>query len=207
MKVTQKGFSVVEVLVIVVAVGLIGTAGWLVYDRQNSNKDEASSDIAQTLQSQPTTQPEQKTQIKSDNIADIILSFDQRLKSNSKNQTASPNAQYKVETLTGDADPVEIKENGEYVQKKSDEGHSKRYRLDRVTNDYDGYDEYVLNHARIANDLVDFAVAELGFSKVDSHELDGPSDNYTYQLLKKDGIYCQIENATAAFIDISCVQN
>jgi prepilin-type N-terminal cleavage/methylation domain-containing protein len=37
MKVNQKGFSVVEILIVIVVIGLIGTVGWLVYDRQNAS--------------------------------------------------------------------------------------------------------------------------------------------------------------------------
>ncbi len=36
MKINQKGFSVVEILIIIVIVGLLGAVGWLVYDRQKS---------------------------------------------------------------------------------------------------------------------------------------------------------------------------
>ncbi len=38
MKQNQKGFSVVEILIVIVVVGLLGTVGWLVYDRQSSHK-------------------------------------------------------------------------------------------------------------------------------------------------------------------------
>jgi len=36
MKVNQKGFSVVELVVVVVVLGLLGTIGWMVYDRQTN---------------------------------------------------------------------------------------------------------------------------------------------------------------------------
>jgi prepilin-type N-terminal cleavage/methylation domain-containing protein len=48
MKNNQKGFSVVEVLIVIVIVGLIGAVGWLVMDRQN-NKAAQTSD-SQTAQ-------------------------------------------------------------------------------------------------------------------------------------------------------------
>jgi flagellar basal body-associated protein FliL len=38
MKTNQKGFELVSILVIFVIVGLVGAIGWLVYDRQKSNK-------------------------------------------------------------------------------------------------------------------------------------------------------------------------
>ena len=47
MKINQKGFSVVEILVVVVVVGLLGAVGWLVYDRQKSNTDSKNT-AAQT---------------------------------------------------------------------------------------------------------------------------------------------------------------
>lgn len=44
MKNNQKGFSVVEILIVVVIVGLVGTVGWLVYDRQkNKNNDQQAT--------------------------------------------------------------------------------------------------------------------------------------------------------------------
>lgn len=52
MKTNQKGFSVVEVLIIVVVVGLVGTVGWLVYDRQKSNKTDTRSPTTNTNQQQ-----------------------------------------------------------------------------------------------------------------------------------------------------------
>ncbi len=44
MKSNQKGFSVIEILLVIVVVGLIGTVGWLVYDRQNNNSDTTTED-------------------------------------------------------------------------------------------------------------------------------------------------------------------
>lgn len=52
MKANQKGFSVVELLIIIVVVGLLGAVGWLVYDRQN-NKNTSTT---QSEQSSSTTQ-------------------------------------------------------------------------------------------------------------------------------------------------------
>jgi prepilin-type N-terminal cleavage/methylation domain-containing protein len=49
MKANQKGFSVVEILIVIVVVGLLGAVGWLVYDRQKSKTDNKDT-IAQTNQ-------------------------------------------------------------------------------------------------------------------------------------------------------------
>lgn len=51
----QKGFSVIEILIVVVILGLIGAAAWLVYDRQ---KNSASSDSGQSTQQSQTAQQE-----------------------------------------------------------------------------------------------------------------------------------------------------
>jgi prepilin-type N-terminal cleavage/methylation domain-containing protein len=50
MKANQKGFSVVEILVVTVVVGLLGAVGWLVYDRQNSKNDSNASQTNQQTQ-------------------------------------------------------------------------------------------------------------------------------------------------------------
>lgn len=59
MKTNQKGFSLVEILLIVVIVGLIGTVGWLVYDRQSSKSREQG--IASTKSKTENAAVEQKT--------------------------------------------------------------------------------------------------------------------------------------------------
>jgi len=49
MKINQKGFSLVELLIAVVVLGLLGTIGWMVYDRQtnitsNSTNSQSKED-------------------------------------------------------------------------------------------------------------------------------------------------------------------
>lgn len=40
MKINQKGFSVVEVLIVIVVIGLVGAIGWTVYARQDNDQDK-----------------------------------------------------------------------------------------------------------------------------------------------------------------------
>jgi prepilin-type N-terminal cleavage/methylation domain-containing protein len=63
MKTNQKGFSVVEVLLVVAVVGLLGGVGWLVYDRQQSKNDTTQSTASQTSQTdkQQTTNGQETT--------------------------------------------------------------------------------------------------------------------------------------------------
>jgi len=56
MKTNQKGFSVVEVLVVIIIVGLLGTVGWLVYDRQKNKTDDTNTASQTTQQKTTTTQ-------------------------------------------------------------------------------------------------------------------------------------------------------
>lgn len=56
----QKGFSVVEVLVVVIIVGLIGAVGWLVYDRQKEPQDAAQNN--QSTAQTPVEQTEASTE-------------------------------------------------------------------------------------------------------------------------------------------------
>lgn len=58
MKRNQKGFSVVEILIVIIVVGLIGTVVWVVYDRQGTNNSQAtkSEQKQETKKDETTTQ-------------------------------------------------------------------------------------------------------------------------------------------------------
>lgn len=58
MKADQKGFSVVEILIVIVVVGLLGAVGWLVYDRQKNKTSETSNTQVAT---QKEETPKQET--------------------------------------------------------------------------------------------------------------------------------------------------
>lgn len=58
MKANQKGFSIVEILIAVVVIGLLGTIGWLVYNK-NYDKPAKSNTTATT----PTESTEKNTAI------------------------------------------------------------------------------------------------------------------------------------------------
>jgi prepilin-type N-terminal cleavage/methylation domain-containing protein len=53
MQTHQKGFSVIEILLVVVVVGLIGVVGWLVYDHQNSKAAQTANTQVGTTQKAP----------------------------------------------------------------------------------------------------------------------------------------------------------
>lgn len=61
MEVNQKGFGVVEILIVIVVVGLLGVAGWMVYNRQKSKTSEASSTQASTIQDRTSSDEAKKT--------------------------------------------------------------------------------------------------------------------------------------------------
>ena len=202
MKNNQNGFSVVEVLLIIIVVGLMCAAGWIVYERQNKDSDD-NTNMSVTKQESPTPN---EVVAKSDTIDEVLEALDSRIKKISTQQTATENAKYTLETLPARSVALEIKENNEYVAKEPLEGDSKNYRLNRVTNDYEGYEEYIANHISTAKDLVSYATNELGFKEVDTHVIEGPAEKFTDHLLKKGDIYCQVEYATSTFIDISCLE-
>jgi prepilin-type N-terminal cleavage/methylation domain-containing protein len=60
MKSNQKGFSVVEILIVIVVVGLLGAVGWLLYDRQQSKSSNASNQQDSTSQKVGLLETEQK---------------------------------------------------------------------------------------------------------------------------------------------------
>lgn len=59
MKANQKGFSVVEILIVIVVVGLLGAVGWLVYDRQKNKTD--NKEVTSTQETQQTTSNNSET--------------------------------------------------------------------------------------------------------------------------------------------------
>jgi|GEM_PF-1513830 len=59
-KLNQKGFGVVEILIIIVAVGLLGVVGWLVYDRQKSKTSDTSNTQVSTTQKEEATVTKEK---------------------------------------------------------------------------------------------------------------------------------------------------
>lgn len=61
MKANQKGFSVVEILIVIVVVGLLGAVGWLVYDRQHSKTDDKQATTQASEQKQEV--PKQETEV------------------------------------------------------------------------------------------------------------------------------------------------
>lgn len=66
----QKGFSVVEVLVMVIIVVLISAVGWLVYDRQSSKADPAVTPTSTSSTQQNTAVEEQPKKV--DETADWV---------------------------------------------------------------------------------------------------------------------------------------
>src|SRR6266536_1895610 len=57
----QSGFSIVEAVVIVAAIGIICAAGWFVYQHNRPKATNAASNTNQTTNSQTTTTPTQTT--------------------------------------------------------------------------------------------------------------------------------------------------
>jgi type II secretory pathway pseudopilin PulG len=63
MKNNQKGFGVVEILVVIVVIGLLGTVGWLVYNRQKTKTTEYPTSQTNTIEQkeEATAEPTNKT--------------------------------------------------------------------------------------------------------------------------------------------------
>ncbi len=59
MKLNQKGYSVIEIVLVLVIVGLIGTVGWLVYDRQNNKAENNETTNARQAEDDETTSAQQ----------------------------------------------------------------------------------------------------------------------------------------------------
>ena len=55
MKYNQKGFSVVEILIVIVAVGLIFTVSWLAYARQKNQTSDLQTSNSQEAKKTQTS--------------------------------------------------------------------------------------------------------------------------------------------------------
>lgn len=62
----QKGFGMVEILIVIVVVGLLGTIGWLVYDRQKNNKVDRPQQSSNQVQPTATTEKQTTSTTPSD---------------------------------------------------------------------------------------------------------------------------------------------
>lgn len=61
MKKNNRGFTFLEVLVVVIIVGLLGAVGWLVYDRQKTKTTDSQTNTQATSQKQETAKVETTT--------------------------------------------------------------------------------------------------------------------------------------------------
>lgn len=59
----EKGFSVVEVVIMIVVIGLVGAVGWLVYDRQNNQQSTTMQNASETKADEESTETEVPTKI------------------------------------------------------------------------------------------------------------------------------------------------
>lgn len=70
LKKNQQGFSPVEILIVLVIVGLIGTVGWLVYNRQSG---KTAVDTSQSKSTPIQNQPSQTTQNNEDEQRYLLI--------------------------------------------------------------------------------------------------------------------------------------
>lgn len=61
MKANQKGFSFVEILVVIVVIGLLGAVGWIVLDRQKTKNDPTKTQTTESQKENTTPQSSQST--------------------------------------------------------------------------------------------------------------------------------------------------
>src|SRR6266699_2108874 len=53
----QSGFSIVEAVIVVIAIGVIGTVGWFIYQHNKTKPTDAASNGQPTQQTTTTTAP------------------------------------------------------------------------------------------------------------------------------------------------------
>lgn len=114
MKANQKGFSAVEILIVIVVVGLLGAVGWLVYDRQKSKSDnkDMTTQVSQEDKKQETPKEEVK---KADANEGYLLVKEWGLRF--KTPTGLTDVKY---TIHGDTVSFFAKPTGSNVQYRAD---------------------------------------------------------------------------------------
>lgn len=106
----QKGFSVVEILVVIAAVGLLGAVGWLVYDRNKSKTSDTSNTQANTQQEEASKKgtetaadPYADWETASFELVQASFKYPKSLKmTHEVKADASPNTGFETYTLTAD---------------------------------------------------------------------------------------------------------
>jgi prepilin-type N-terminal cleavage/methylation domain-containing protein len=91
MKANQKGFSVIEILIVLVMAGLIGAVGWLVYDRQKNKTDNKDTNTPSTQQAEVQEQKE----------ATVTVDYSQWTRVTDEELTEYETASYKTKGGTG----------------------------------------------------------------------------------------------------------
>ena len=76
MKSNQKGFSVIEILLVIIIVGLVGAVGWQVYDRQNNNSGTTSKDTNTQVSQQEESVEESKQGSTTYSFKELGISMD-----------------------------------------------------------------------------------------------------------------------------------
>lgn len=142
MKAHQKGFSVVELLVVVVVVGLLGAVGWLVYDRQKSKTDNNTT--TQTSQEEKKQETPKQETVKPDPNAGYLVVKEWGLRF--KTPSGLTDVRYAIH---GDMAAFFAKPTGSSVQYRSDfdkyeDGHfpyatGLLYRSNDATNNERGF--------------------------------------------------------------------
>lgn len=75
MKTNQRGFGVIEILVIVLIIGLMATIGWLVYDRQN-NASKTSDNSNQSTSQKKSPDDEKQPELTTTTLKTFSISYD-----------------------------------------------------------------------------------------------------------------------------------
>ena len=191
MKRNEKGFSVVEIIIVIVVVGQLGAVGWLVYDRQKTKTDNKDTTI------QTSQQEDKKEEIKDTEKVEQFIASSFSLDTNilPKGWTATNNTA-DVVTLTSDGCFIEAtKENDATLSSSKQEAGTQAL---LTANDKTGTKGYVVTDKGTSTLTVH---ASTSSEKVTSYEFlwDLPSGGNPFRYSRvysiQDGYYISLKRS------------
>lgn len=195
-KLNQKGFGIVEVLVVVVIFGLIGGAGYSVWQKSKTKNNSITSN--------PSKKNSNSSADKTGENASIETAV-QKLEAKLLDLMSAQSV-YKYEKLSSSNGTVYVKSGNDYKELTPKSSDVFIYRTDPKDASYEMQDSYIKAEGNTVFELSGFAVSELGFEKVETRTVELPAYNFNYTLYSYGDFYCQIGSYDGGgSIAVACV--
>lgn len=165
---TQKGFSLVEGLLILIVVGIIGFGGYYAWSQ---NKDESSSEVS-------TSTPDETNLDSTSQAPEVVeitaLTVDSAVSQIDREFVALSEGNYKYEKLAGSEQTIKIS-NDTNQDISISESNNIYYRTDAVGSGFEEYEAYKSSMQQTASKIDEFINSTLNLTSIYSYEETTPS--------------------------------